>query len=252
MNYGLTLMAKGQYTAALDYFRRGETLLPNYYPLQINLAIANGASGNPAEAQPHFLRAIQLAPTDASAQFYFARWLTSVNRGIEAIQHLRLAVQFNPDYVAARYLLMESYAAQGNAKDLKQLAQETMARFPGDSTAASWLARASTLPAPALAAAVPPAPHATADDYITQSLVMYRAGKFNECITAAREALKLKPDYAEAWNNIGAAYNAMGQWDQGMAAEFQALRLKPDFQLAKNNLALAQSEKQKLNAAGIK
>lgn len=249
MNYGLTLMSQGRTSQALDYFRRGEFLLPNYSPLQINLGIANGALGNASEAEPHFLRAIRLAPADASAQFYYARWLLTVNRRNEAVAHLLIAAADNPDYLAARYLLMDTYAAAGDADSLRREARSILSRFPSDSAAASWLARASTLPPPARPGAVPLPPRPTADDDVALSLAFYRAGNYPACIAAAREALKLRPEYAEAWNNIGAAYNAMSQWDQGIAAEKEALRLKPDLELARNNLALALGEKAKLSAA---
>ena len=54
-----------------------------------------------------------------------------------------------------------------------------------------------------------------------------------------------RPGYAEAWNNIAAAYNSMSRWDEGISACQEAIRLKPDFQLARNNLAWAVDEKQK-------
>jgi hypothetical protein len=38
----------------------------------------------------------------------------------------------------------------------------------------------------------------------------------------------------------------MKKWDEGMRACEQALKLKPDYELAKNNLAWAKSEKGKL------
>jgi hypothetical protein len=38
----------------------------------------------------------------------------------------------------------------------------------------------------------------------------------------------------------------MSQWDEGIAAAQEAIRLKPDFPLAKNNLAWGEREKQKL------
>ena len=75
------------------------------------------------------------------------------------------------------------------------------------------------------------------------SLQYHQAGKYQECIDAARKALRLKPDYPEAYNNIAAAYEAMSMWDPAIEAAQQALRLKPDYQLAKNNLAWSMSQK---------
>jgi tetratricopeptide (TPR) repeat protein len=66
-----------------------------------------------------------------------------------------------------------------------------------------------------------------------------------ECIAAARAAIILLPTYAEAWNNIAAAYEDMGRWDEAIQAAQQAVNLKPDFQLARNNLAWAESQKLK-------
>jgi len=53
----------------------------------------------------------------------------------------------------------------------------------------------------------------------------------------------LKPDSAEAWNNIAADNEAMHRWDAAIAAAKKAIALSPDFQLAKNNLAWSISQK---------
>jgi tetratricopeptide (TPR) repeat protein len=55
--------------------------------------------------------------------------------------------------------------------------------------------------------------------------------------------LHLRPAYAEAYNNIAAGHQALGEWDQAIAAAQQAIRLRPDFQLARNNLAWSQQQK---------
>ena len=54
------------------------------------------------------------------------------------------------------------------------------------------------------------------------------------------------PILPEAYNNIAADYEDLHQWDLAIEAAKQALKLRPDFQLAKNNLAWAESQK-KLN-----
>jgi tetratricopeptide (TPR) repeat protein len=235
MNYGLTQMAKGNYPGALDSFQHALVYNPNYYILEINLGIALGATNKPAEAEQHFSRAIELAPQDAGPHYYYARWLGEQRRAPEALPQLETAIALNPDYVAARYLAMQLYADQGNPGKLRALAEQTLARFPSDATAQSWLSRS---------AGVKPAA-VTADDYLNTSLGLYRAGKFPECIAAAEQALQLKPDYAAAWNNIAAAYNSMSKWDEGIAAADKAIRLLPDYQLAKNNRAWALEQKRK-------
>ena len=77
------------------------------------------------------------------------------------------------------------------------------------------------------------------ESYLTLSLERYREGRYAESIAAAQAALALRPGYAEAWNNIGAAYNRLGQYDRGAAACEEALRLKPNYALARNNLQYA-------------
>lgn len=88
-----------------------------------------------------------------------------------------------------------------------------------------------------------PVKAAAAADYLDQSLAFYRNHQNRECIAAAREALKLNPHLAEAYNNIAAAYAEMHQWDEAIAAAIEAIRLKPDFQLAKNNLNWAAQQR---------
>src|SRR5580658_1081961 len=82
-------------------------------------------------------------------------------------------------------------------------------------------------------------PQPTAESCLDQSLRYYQAGRFGDSVAAARAALKLRPNYAAAWNNIAAAYNAVGFWEDGISAAQEALRLQPDYDLAKNNLAWA-------------
>ena len=237
MNYGLTQMGAGRYQLALEYFNRANSLTPNYYFLEINLGVAYGGLRNGAEAEKHFRRAIELAPAEAVPKYFYARWLNSVGRTSEAIANLSLAVEQNPSNLDVRYLLMQIYAKLGDANNLHRQVTETLTLFPGDETANSWLARgAQPTPTPA---AGPPTP----ESYLNQSLDLYRAGKFPESIGAARQALKLRPDYAAAWNNIMSAYNAISDWDNAIAAGEKAVSLDPGSQLARNNLAAARDGK---------
>ncbi len=75
MNFGLTLMAKGDYAGALDYFRRALVLTPQYPFLFINFAIAENAIGQTAQAEAHFQEAVRLAPGLPDAYTFYGRFL---------------------------------------------------------------------------------------------------------------------------------------------------------------------------------
>ena len=89
----------------------------------------------------------------------------------------------------------------------------------------------------------------TPENYLTLSLAYYRAGRFSDTIAAAREALKLRPAYPGAWNNIAVSFTGLGMFDEAVQACGEALKLRPDFQLAKNNMAWAQSQRAQADKA---
>jgi tetratricopeptide (TPR) repeat protein len=248
MNYGLTLMAKGQTEEALSYFVRAFQFTPNYPILEINLGIATGELKRDREAEQHFQRAIALAPRDALGHYYYGRWLRGKNRIVEAQTELQAAVDINPTLLTAQYLLMEIFAAQGNWAHLAQRAGEVLRMAPGDAVAQGQLERARTGMEEAGKVESATRAKPTPEGFLSLSLQYHRAGRYDECIAAAREALKMRPDYPEAWNNIAAGYQSKGQWEEAIRAAEEALRLKPDFELARSNLAW--SREQKRLAAG--
>lgn len=196
MNYGVPLMARGDYAGAVDAFTRAIPLTPNYHLLYINLGVAYGAVAKPAEAEQNFLKAIALEPNDWRSHLFYARWLAGVGRGADALAQARLSLELNP--------------ADREAIPI----QAAVARFDG-----------------------------TPEYYLARSLAEYQMGRYRDCISSAEKALALRPLYAEAWNNIAAAHNALREWDQGIAAGEEALRINPALQIARNNLAYARRQK---------
>jgi Flp pilus assembly protein TadD len=206
MNYGNTLMARGDYAGALDYFHRAQQLTPQYSVLLINLAIAEDATKQGAAAEQHFKDALRLAPMSPDSYTYYARYLLSHSRADEARAFLRSALELSPTDLTARELI-----AQTDGQAIKE----------------------PTIQTP--------------ESYLALSLQLYNEERYAESIVASRRALDLRPSYAEAWNNIGAAYNKLGRYEEAVAACEQALRYKPDFELARNNLQYAH-EKLKASA----
>ncbi|HLI77947.1 MAG TPA: tetratricopeptide repeat protein [Acidobacteriaceae bacterium] len=231
MIYGLTKMNAGDFPAALDLFNRALLYTPNYATLEVNLGVVTGLladTGKPAyraEAEAHFQRAISLSPNDDLTHAYYGRWLLAHGQLAQATAQLEAAVALNGQRQMQRDLLLEAYTQAGNTAAAQSLAQSTLAMIPGDASAFS-----------VLHGQAPGGTASPAATLINVSLAAYRAGKFEESIAAAQEALKADPHSAEAWNNIGAGYGALHEWDLGIAAEQQALKLNSQLTIASNNL----------------
>jgi tetratricopeptide (TPR) repeat protein len=60
-----------------------------------------------------------------------------------------------------------------------------------------------------------------------------------EAIYHYNEAIRLKPDYAYAYNNRGSTYARLGQYQLAIKDYNEALRLKPDYTLVYKNRGLS-------------
>jgi Flp pilus assembly protein TadD len=204
MNYGNTLMAKGDYNGALDHFHRAQQFTPQYSVLFINLAVAEDATKQSESAEQHFKEALRLAPNSPDSYTFYARYLIAHSRAQEANTLLRNALALSPTDLTAYQLLAQTAGTN-----------QTTTQTP--------------------------------ESYLSLSLQLYNEAHYIESIAASQRALALRPNYAEAWNNIGAAYNQLGRYEYAAAACEQALLYKPDLELARNNLQYA---RERLKASG--
>jgi tetratricopeptide (TPR) repeat protein len=204
MNYGVIQMNKGNLRVADDYFERALQFTPRYAYLQVNLGVLKAALGQPAEAERRFREAQQDDPNNPVSYTFFARWLKSVGRTEEARLFAERAVELSPADADGQALLNDLTAA-----------------------------RPAAMPSPAL-------PN-TPKGWLTLSLEQYQARRFEDCIRSSEHALQLRPTYAEAFNTICAAENALGNWASAADACEHALAIAPDYSVARNNLAFAKA-----------
>jgi protein O-mannosyl-transferase len=229
MNYGLALMARGEMLGAKSAFERADTLTPNYWSLEINLGIVNGALQAPQIAEAHFQRALQLAPNFPDSHFFYARWLVEQGRSPEALLHLDRAIATSPAYEAAHLLRMDLLAARGEVAAARRAGAEYLRFDPSNRRARSYAS--GTLPVG------PETPSYEAN--LLLGLALGQQRNFVESALAYRAALELDPRSADALNNLGWTLNQLGFLQEAIPILEKALEIRPDFPLARNNLAWA-------------
>jgi hypothetical protein len=81
-----------------------------------------------------------------------------------------------------------------------------------------------------------------ADAWNDLGITLARQSKHHEAIEAYREAIKCRPNFAEAYNNMGNALRHVGRFDESTDCYRKALEQKPQYADAYNNYGIALSE----------
>ena len=239
MNYGLTQMNKGDYVTAEKYFINALQLLPNYHALQINLAIINDIKGDTTAATAYFKRALALGPTYPESWFFYGRYLLNHQHYAASIPYFVKTIELSPAHLDARMLLMKAYSETAQWTLLREVANQTLTIEPNNAAAKEYLSMALMQKSGLAMQEALTDQQPDAGKYLDLSLSYYQKKNYAGCIRAAEKALKIKPDYPEALNNIGSAYIGLHQYSKAVEPLQKAISLKPDFQLAINNLQLA-------------
>lgn len=206
MNYGVAVMAEGNFAEAERCFLKTIQLWPYYSYAYTNMGVVKQHTGNPAEAEAYFKQALSLNPANPFSYNLYASMLANQGRLDEATVLIDKGLQLSPG-LEPLLLLRNTVQTQ------KQGAAQTP--VPGSQ------------------------PAVTAASLLNQSLAYYNTGDYVKCIQAAESALQLKPGYDLAYNNICAAYNRLQQYDKAIAAAEKGLTYNAENQLLKGNLAEA-------------
>ena len=178
------------------------------------MGVLNGAMHQPTIAEYYFKKSLNGNPVNPLSYFYYARWLKNQNRKDEAIPLLKKCLELSPAHARSKDLLNELTAPQkGATQDPLEEAK---------------------VPSP-----ISPSP----EYFLSLSLRYHNEGRFMDSIKACENALRMKPDYAPAYNNVCAAYNELKMWDKAIKACEKGLAINPDFELMQNNLKLAKNRK---------
>lgn len=78
--------------------------------------------------------------------------------------------------------------------------------------------------------------------YFSVGYLLIQQEKPEDAIAAYDEAIRLKPNFAGAYNDRGGAKNMLGRHEDAIADRNQAIRLKPDFAEAYSNRGLTKND----------
>lgn len=82
----------------------------------------------------------------------------------------------------------------------------------------------------------------TAEDHFKRGTSDLEAGKLDTALQQFGEALRLKPEFREAWYNLALTHSRQGNVEGEIAAYREALNLDPDYAKAHYNLGIALEE----------
>ncbi|HLK34342.1 MAG TPA: tetratricopeptide repeat protein, partial [Terriglobales bacterium] len=112
---------------------------PDDYAASYNLGALLLARGQPAEAVPHFEKAIAQRPDSATALNSLGAALMQLGRKQDAVLRLQQAVKAEPDYADARYNLASALAFTGQFAESAEQFQWVVQHRPNDADAEARL-----------------------------------------------------------------------------------------------------------------
>jgi protein O-mannosyl-transferase len=242
MNYGLSLMGRGDYVNAEKYFTQAIAMWPYYYSLHINLGVLKNATGDKVSAENYFKSAVQNGPNYPDTWFFYGNFLCNQLRYTEAIPMLEKTIALSPAHIGAHSALMKAYSETNEWDKLNKLAHETLQIIPGNPEALNYLEASVTRKDHTQILEEDAQKEPTAEKYLDLSLSFYQKGEYKKCIEACENAVRLKPDFADAYSNMCASYNQLQQWDKAIEACNKALKIDPQHKLANGNLNWAKKK----------
>jgi len=220
MNYGNTQMAKGNFPVAEQCFLKAISISPYYAYIHINLGVLKAAQGDPATAETYFKKALELDAGNPECYAYYAEFLIQHGRNSEAVTILSKGITVSPAHEKMNTLLQQVRDQPATATVTIAQSDEKLLQI------AKWT---EANPSP--------------ENYLSLSLDYYNAKQYENSIKAAEQALKLRPGYDLAYNNICAAYNELHQWDKAIEAGKKGLEFNPNSPNLKANLEVSYRNK---------
>lgn len=221
---------------ALGYYRKALAIDPNYSQAFNNMGWTYEQMGQSQEAIAHYRKALKADPNNQA----------SIDNLDRLEQRLGIRKPVKLDAVKAGVLNRkgDTYYTAKDYKSAIKLYKEALAHNPKDYAGWNDLGLAyenDAQPEEAIKAfkeGMRVGGHARDNcyNYYNLARLMDNAQENQEAIRLYQEAIKCKPEYTGALNNLGTVYEELDRFDEAIAAYKKAIEVDPKYTRAKNNL----------------
>lgn len=254
----------GRGEQAISAFLMALRLDPENGDTYFNLGNAYSQLRRWADAAEAYKQALRFNQKDGEAQKNLGRAYFNAGLYEQAIEPLKNAIRTFPIWAEPHYLLSDAYYKVGRVKDAEKLYQQAINLAPNDPARAYALAAPRGItewPLPDNAAPRPvnqpiatnesrlravagsgktaidattarrettKAQNSSAKEQYSLGLKHGRAKRYGEAVEAFQQAIKLRPDYKDAYFALGHAYADMEHWQAAVEAYEGAVRLDPE------------------------
>ncbi len=234
---GYVLGQQGNLSAALPHLQQATILRPESAEIRHNLGAALWYSGAREKAIAELRESVRLDPGSAGGHAFLGMALLETGDLPAARASLQRAMALSNAMAAAYVDLGVAFLRNGNLeKGLGQLEAGLNVPVPVP-PAPSWDAAIAAL---RQALASSPQHSEMPEAHTVLGLMLGRKGApADDVVAAFRAAIRIRPDYAEAHNNLGLVLIQSGNDEEGIAALREAVRLAPAYAEARTNLGAA-------------
>jgi len=237
---GTAQLALGQPAQAEASYRQALQIRPQLAEAYADLGVAQAQQGKLGEAAANIQQALQLRPNYPEAYSNLAILFNQLGRPADAVGCLEEALRQRPDYPEAYNNLGLVYLSRGRPNEAATYFRRALAFQPQFDQARRNLEAALRSAEGGTAAPAPPAPAPPPQDaarvHNVRGISLAREGRWDEAVASFWEAVRLRPDYTDAFNNLGNVLYFQKKHDEAIAAYEEAVRLSPDHAGAHSNL----------------
>lgn len=242
-NLASALVQAGRGREAVRQYEEAVRLTPGDSESYFGLALAQQRAGDSAAAQKSFEDALRVRPDYAEAHNNLGAILMEKERMREAVAHYREALRLKPDYAEAHANLGNALFQMGQVPAAIQQLEAALRLAPTNTQAHFNLGNAFISTGRAAEAiphyeAVVRAEPDNADYRTNLGNALFEGGnRAEEAVAQFTVALKLRPNSAETHCNLGVVLASQGRQAEAIRQLEEALRLKPDYAFAREQLA---------------